>query len=219
MRNRPSRSLIDISMESVEDLKIVMRHVLGKRDAHQEARVYPRTQEGNQKGPRSPNKRTEIERKRLALETERARAELLMRKQELDNEMKILQLKQELAEAVFEEDADCDEGKNESFCMQWANNIILHNEDSKLVELNISSAYNDAKIHKMSNGRPAKNLSLLCHTVLMKEYCQHPHLQDLPIHDMINAKPTILIGQDNINLTVARKVRQSPDDRGLLATK
>ncbi|KAG5861522.1 hypothetical protein JTB14_029072 [Gonioctena quinquepunctata] len=54
----------------------------------------------------SSNKKTEIERKRLALETERARAELLMRKQELDNEMRILQLKQELAEAVLEKDAD-----------------------------------------------------------------------------------------------------------------
>ncbi|KAG5883302.1 hypothetical protein JTB14_019198 [Gonioctena quinquepunctata] len=34
-----------------------------------------------------------------------------MRKQELDNEMRILQLKQELAEAVLEEDADSSSDK------------------------------------------------------------------------------------------------------------
>ncbi|KAG5882956.1 hypothetical protein JTB14_019077 [Gonioctena quinquepunctata] len=60
---------------------------------------------GREVSKMSSNKRTEIERKRLALKTERAR-ELLMRKQELDNEMSILQLKQELAEAVLVEDAD-----------------------------------------------------------------------------------------------------------------
>ncbi|CAG9813428.1 unnamed protein product [Phaedon cochleariae] len=110
-------------------------------------------------------------------------------------------------------------GKNESFCMQWANDIVLHNEDSKSVELHISGMNDNSKIFRMANVKTVKNLSLPTQTVLMSDFSKHPHLRDLPIQEMIKAKPTILIGQDNINLTVARKVCQGPDEKDPIATK
>lgn len=58
----------------------------------------------------------------------------------------------------------------------------------------------------MRNVHTVKNLALPAQTVEMKDFRKYPHLKNIPVNDIICKKPMILIGQDNINLIVAKRV-------------
>jgi hypothetical protein len=63
----------------------------------------------------------------------------------------------------------------------------------------------------MKNVRTVENVSLPRQQIPRSDWTRHPHLRDLPISEF-DEQPMILIGQDNIHLTVARKVYQGPQD-------
>ncbi|KAG5866035.1 hypothetical protein JTB14_005248 [Gonioctena quinquepunctata] len=73
------------------------------------SKVSDSARQSTKKSERSKvsSKRVEIERRRLALETEVARAELMLKKQELENQIRILDLQKGLAEAEIEEGELC----------------------------------------------------------------------------------------------------------------
>jgi hypothetical protein len=53
----------------------------------------------------------------------------------------------------------------------------------------------------MKNVRTVENVSLPRQQIPRSYWTRHPHLRDLPISEF-DEQPMILIGQDNINLTV-----------------
>ncbi|KAG5899313.1 hypothetical protein JTB14_029266 [Gonioctena quinquepunctata] len=72
------------------------------------------------------SKRVEIERRQLALETEVSRAELMMKKQELENKIRILDLHKGLAEAEIEEKEL--RVKQKRVVQEWVNECELHSD-------------------------------------------------------------------------------------------
>jgi hypothetical protein len=68
----------------------------------------------------------------------------------------------------------------------------------------------------MKNVRTVENLSLPRQQVSRSDWARHPPF-DLPISES-DQQPLILIGQDNIHLTIARKVYQDSQDAPI-ATK
>ncbi|KAG5883463.1 hypothetical protein JTB14_030885 [Gonioctena quinquepunctata] len=89
------------------------------------------------------SKRVEIERRRLALETEVARAELMLKKQELENQIRILDLQKGLAEAEIEEGELCSvqskssrklyteslgESSRNEVVQEWVNKCEVHSD-------------------------------------------------------------------------------------------
>ncbi|KAG5872501.1 hypothetical protein JTB14_025034 [Gonioctena quinquepunctata] len=89
------------------------------------------------------SKRVEIERRRLALETEVARAELMLKKQKLENQIRILDLQKGLAEAEIEEGELCSvqskssrklyteslgESSRNEVVQEWVNKCEVHSD-------------------------------------------------------------------------------------------
>ncbi|XP_074034243.1 uncharacterized protein [Leptinotarsa decemlineata] len=102
-------------------------------------------------------------------------------------------------------------GETKPLCMQWTKNIVSYDEGSKCIDMKISGVHEGARIFQMSGLRTVTNLSLPSQTIVMDNFKDYVHLQELPIQDMLDANPSVLIGQDNIHLTVARKVHQSSE--------
>ncbi|CAL8128513.1 unnamed protein product [Orchesella dallaii] len=94
--------------------------------------------------------------------------------------------------------------------LRWTNETSQQEEDSKRVSVSIRGL-NAEKFYTMQNVRTVNNFSLPVHNVCaskMKRYWQH--LSDVQFEDIENAKPSLLIGQDNINLIIAREVVEGP---------
>jgi hypothetical protein len=108
-------------------------------------------------------------------------------------------------------------GTSEPLCIQWTNDIVSRHERSTKIDLRISGVAAEARKFTMKNVRTVENLSLPRQQISRSDWTRHPHLRDLPISEF-DEQPMILIGQDNIHLTVARKVHQGPQDAPI-ATK
>ncbi|KAG5890260.1 hypothetical protein JTB14_014906 [Gonioctena quinquepunctata] len=123
------------------------------------------------------SKRVEIERRRLALETEVARAELMMKKQELENQIRILDLQKGLAEAEIEEGELCSvqskssrklynkslgESSRNEVVQEWMNKCEMHSDHpprEKLEkEINEKVVLIDKTLHE-------NDLSKLCNVI------------------------------------------------------
>ncbi|XP_044755156.1 uncharacterized protein LOC123314105 [Coccinella septempunctata] len=109
------------------------------------------------------------------------------------------------------------EGNVESLCIQWTNNMTSCYEDSHRLDLDISGIHENAKRFTMKNVRSVENLSLPVQVIKETDWKKYPHLQGIPFNE-IQGRPMILLGQDNIRLTVARRVIQGPENSPL-ATK
>ncbi|XP_044761992.1 uncharacterized protein LOC123319195 [Coccinella septempunctata] len=109
------------------------------------------------------------------------------------------------------------EGNVESLCIQWTNNMTSCYEDSHRLDLDISGIHENAKRFTMKNVRSVENLSLPVQVIKETDWKKYPHLQAIPFNE-IQGRPMILLGQDNIRLTVARRVIQGPENSPL-ATK
>lgn len=108
-------------------------------------------------------------------------------------------------------------GRNEPFCMQWASEIVKHNDDSQLISFKISAIENGSKMYRMENVRTLKNLALPQQTFRLEDF-EEDHLHGLPIKNLLNVRPSLLIGQDNANLIVPRKVYEGSENSPI-ATK
>ncbi|KAG5875283.1 hypothetical protein JTB14_035924 [Gonioctena quinquepunctata] len=96
------------------------------------------------------------------------------------------------------------EGQREPSCIQWTNNIVNQHDTSLKFDIKISGCYRDAKIFTLKNVHSVKDLSLPFQTITGEDWMKYDYLQGLPFQN-ITRRPMILLGQDNINLTVARK--------------
>lgn len=102
-------------------------------------------------------------------------------------------------------------GKIQPLCLQWTNNIVSKHENSILLNMEISGISGVAKRFTMKNVRSVEDLSLPYQKVYASHWKKYHHLKGIPITDIFE-RPMILIGQDNIRLSVARKISQGPEN-------
>ncbi|XP_055603838.1 uncharacterized protein LOC129752068 [Uranotaenia lowii] len=99
------------------------------------------------------------------------------------------------------------EGIPQVLCLQWTGDMTRTEHDSKLVELKVSGPSKN-KI-RLSDARTVSNLGLatqsLDYVSLVRDY---PHLKGLPIDSYTDAMPRILIGVNNLHMTVPLRVKQ-----------
>ncbi|XP_044760254.1 uncharacterized protein LOC123317711 [Coccinella septempunctata] len=101
-------------------------------------------------------------------------------------------------------------GEVQPLCVQWTNQMTARHEDSICVNLKISGNYEEAKTFTMKNVRSVKNLSLPKQHVSASEWQKLSFLNGIPLEDICE-QPMILIGQDNIRLTLPRRIIQGPE--------
>lgn len=97
-------------------------------------------------------------------------------------------------------------GKNEPLCLQWANGEQVNEKDSRKVSVQISGK-NEMKSFTLKNLRTVNELPLLMQTVDKEELKKKwSYLKDIKFESFKDARPTIIIGEDNNLLMVTRNV-------------
>lgn len=103
------------------------------------------------------------------------------------------------------------EGERRSLTLQWTGEMT-RTEDSYVTSLALSGMKN-RKVHKLLQVSTVKNLALPSQTVVVRDLQERfSHLRDLPLEDMRDAKPELLIGLRQAKLLVSHKVRAGADD-------
>ena len=101
-------------------------------------------------------------------------------------------------------------GPKKSLCLQWTNKMIQTEEDSQIVSGQISWASDRAKKFSLKNEQTVSSLDLIIHSLDADALkLKWPHIADIPFESMTNVKPSLIIGEDNILLTIARSVRHA----------
>ncbi|KAG5884498.1 hypothetical protein JTB14_034562 [Gonioctena quinquepunctata] len=103
------------------------------------------------------------------------------------------------------------DGTPQPLCIQWTNNLSSRHEDSSCLKFKISGIFSGAKMFSMKNVRTVENLALPVQEIRRSDWERYSHLEGILFHE-ISERPMILLGQDNIHLTVARKVIQSTEN-------
>lgn len=112
----------------------------------------------------------------------------------------------------------CLDGPKKDLCMKWTGDITQIEEDSKSVNLSISSQLNNSKVYKLFNVRTIGNMDLPEQSLDIAVVQYRPHLKSLPVQFYDKSKPRILIGLDNVKLITALESREGDND-GLIATR
>lgn len=100
------------------------------------------------------------------------------------------------------------EGDRDPLTMYWTNSNCYRDNSSRKVTLEIQGTLS-GDIFKLSNAHTVANLKLPKQSVNIEKMSQKwHHLLNIPVHGLRNAEPRVLIGQDNIDLTIAREVIQ-----------
>ncbi|XP_055643771.1 uncharacterized protein LOC129779977 [Toxorhynchites rutilus septentrionalis] len=99
-------------------------------------------------------------------------------------------------------------GRRAPLCLSWTGDVTRMESESKKVELKISGLNNERKL-QLEDARTVKKLALhgqsLCFDDLAARY---GYLRGLPVASYENASPRLLIGIDNLSLTVPLKMRE-----------
>ncbi|XP_062704646.1 uncharacterized protein LOC134286949 [Aedes albopictus] len=100
------------------------------------------------------------------------------------------------------------DGESGTLCLQWTCNVTRNEETSRRVELNISNHNNQTK-YPLSDVRTVESLGLPKQTLDYKNLSrQYPYLDGLPVESYAEVYPQMLIGLDNIKLTVPLSRRE-----------
>ncbi|XP_045462444.1 uncharacterized protein LOC123672388 [Harmonia axyridis] len=102
-------------------------------------------------------------------------------------------------------------GTPQPLCIQWTNNLASRHEDSSCLNIEILGVFDGAKIFSMKNVRTVQNSALPIQEIRKSDWERYSYLSGIPFHE-IGERPMILLGQDNVRLTVARKVIQSTEN-------
>ncbi|XP_058827890.1 uncharacterized protein LOC131687819 [Topomyia yanbarensis] len=100
------------------------------------------------------------------------------------------------------------DGILEPLNLQWTGNVKRYESDSRRVTVDITGS-NTSKRFKLSDARTVGRLLLPSQTMCYHELAaKFPHLRGLPLNDYDKVEPKLLIGLDNLKLTVPLKVRE-----------
>lgn len=98
-------------------------------------------------------------------------------------------------------------GPNENLCLQWTNNQVRTENDSKKV--NVSISRQGGNKYELKNVRTVKGLKLPEQTMNIDSLAErYPHLKGLPITSYENVRPMILIGIDNCHITAPQRIKE-----------
>ena len=101
-------------------------------------------------------------------------------------------------------------GPTKSLCLQWTNMMLQTEDDSQVVSFKISGVGPDAKEFVLKNVQTISSLDLATHTIDVPNLqAEWPHLANVPAESMHAVKPSLIIGEDNILLTIPRSVRHA----------
>ncbi|XP_055542771.1 uncharacterized protein LOC129728359 [Wyeomyia smithii] len=99
-------------------------------------------------------------------------------------------------------------GSTEPLNLQWTGNIKRCEPKSRRISMEIS-ACGTSKQYVLVNARTVGGLLLPSQSMdYMDMSKRFPHLRGLPIHNYSNVSPKLLIGLDNLKLTVPLKIRE-----------
>lgn len=110
------------------------------------------------------------------------------------------------------------EGKIEPLITCWSNSTCHHDSSSRKVSLKIKGLYED-EVYSLENVRTQSPLDLPLQnvdTVKLREKWSHLNSISQPL-PRAHSKPTILIGQDNVNLILTRKAIEGPTNSPILS--
>ncbi|XP_058816851.1 uncharacterized protein LOC131680146 [Topomyia yanbarensis] len=100
------------------------------------------------------------------------------------------------------------DGRTTPLCLKWTGNVTRVESDSKQVRITIRGA-SSAKQFTIDDIRTVKELTLPEQSLDCGELAQrYRYLQGLPIVSYANAVPRLLIGVNNVNLTVPLQVKE-----------
>ncbi|XP_062542436.1 uncharacterized protein LOC134210403 [Armigeres subalbatus] len=99
-------------------------------------------------------------------------------------------------------------GELQPLCLTWTAKVSRHEKDSRMVSLKISGPEN-IKSLSLTGVSTVRQLDLPVQSLKYGELSQHfPYLAGLPVKSYQNAVPKILIGLDNIKLSLPLKTRE-----------
>ncbi|XP_058456916.1 uncharacterized protein LOC131434269 [Malaya genurostris] len=99
-------------------------------------------------------------------------------------------------------------GKPEPLTLQWTGNMTRVEQNSQQVKMEITSKQNELR-RRSFHARTVSCLVLPSQSMCYRELSQHfPHLRGLPMEDYELVQPKLLIGLDNLSLTVPLKLRE-----------
>lgn len=101
------------------------------------------------------------------------------------------------------------EGPKAPVCLQWANEISYNENSSMIVNFEISQPNSRTKKYKVKNARTVENLSLPEQHLDVDFIKSRYHYIDQALLESVkDAKPKLIIGQDNVSLIVSLEVIQ-----------
>ncbi|XP_062713760.1 uncharacterized protein LOC134290608 [Aedes albopictus] len=129
-----------------------------------------------------------------------------------DCEMNVYAFVDEGSKITLLEDTVADQlgitGPTEPLNLQWTGNIKRSEPHSRRISTQISGR-GSPKQFELTNARTVGGLLLPSQTVNYEEMCdRYPHLRGLPIQSYEKVSPKLLIGLDNLKLTVPLKIRE-----------
>ncbi|XP_055622051.1 uncharacterized protein LOC129765665 [Toxorhynchites rutilus septentrionalis] len=99
-------------------------------------------------------------------------------------------------------------GDADPLCLKWTANVSRNEANSQRVNVEISGANNGPR-HTLTNVRTVETLQLPSQSLNYEKMVEHfPYLSGLPVKSYESAIPRILIGLDNLKLTLALKSRE-----------
>ncbi|XP_074039501.1 uncharacterized protein [Leptinotarsa decemlineata] len=102
-------------------------------------------------------------------------------------------------------------GTKESLCLQWTNENVMVEENSVRLDVTVSKI-DDSRMFTMKRVRTVTHMSLPEQHINISDWKKFSHLKGVPIKYIDHEKPSLLIGQDNIHLILARQIRTGPEN-------
>ncbi|XP_074034150.1 uncharacterized protein [Leptinotarsa decemlineata] len=102
-------------------------------------------------------------------------------------------------------------GTKESLCLQWTNENVMVEENSVRLDVTVSKI-DDSRMFNMKRVRTVTHMSLPEQHINISDWKKFSYLKGVPIKDIDHEKPSLLIGQDNIHLILARQIRTGPEN-------
>ncbi|XP_067628058.1 uncharacterized protein [Eurosta solidaginis] len=104
------------------------------------------------------------------------------------------------------------EGPTEQLCLKWTGDQTQTEQNSKSVYLNVSAIGKEEQRYLLKGVRTVTSLDLPTQSVDEQLLRQRYHLKSVPIQAYTNVKPQIIIGLDNIKVSVPIEIIEAEDD-------
>ncbi|XP_062710760.1 uncharacterized protein LOC134288863 [Aedes albopictus] len=99
-------------------------------------------------------------------------------------------------------------GPASTLSLQWTGNVTREEANSRVIQMEVSGGTSNNH-YKIMDARTVEGLQLPTQSLHYQDLAgKYPHLRGLPIIDYENVTPKLLIGLDNLKLTIPLKIRE-----------